>query len=63
MLYRQDYLKEACDDMDVGASCSHKHTNCQAGVHILQVHLGGMRSAKKITMSRAGQWKQLSNSE
>lgn len=33
--------------MDVGASCSHKHTNCQAGVHILQVHLGGMRSEKK----------------
>lgn len=33
--------------MDVGASGSHEHTNCQAGVHILQVHLGGMRSARK----------------
>lgn len=42
-----NYLKEACDNMDVGASRGHKHTNCQAGVHILQVHLGGMRSAKK----------------
>lgn len=40
---QQPTLKEACDDMDVGASSSHKHTNCQAGVHILQVHLGRMR--------------------
>lgn len=33
--------------MDVGAGCSHKHTQRQAGIHILQVRLGGMRSAKK----------------
>lgn len=34
--------------MDVGAGCSHKHAHCQAGVHILQVQLGGMRSAAQI---------------
>jgi len=44
-------LKEACDDMDVGAGCSHKHTNCQAGVHILQVHLGGMRDLGELEES------------
>lgn len=51
------YLEEASDYMDVRACCSHKHADCQAGVHILQVHLGGMRSAKKekITVNKAWQ--------
>lgn len=34
--------------MNVGAGGGHDHTQRQAGVHILQVHLGGVRSATQI---------------
>lgn len=43
------YLKEACDDMDVRPGGGHKHARCQAGVHVLQVQLGGARSAADYT--------------
>lgn len=34
--------------MDVRAGGGHQHARCQAGVHILQVQLGGVRSAAEI---------------
>lgn len=49
----QFHLKEASDYVDIGAGSSHEHTDGQAGVHVLQVHLGGMRSATKMTVSRS----------
>lgn len=34
--------------MDIGASGGHQHACCEAGVHIFQVQLGGVRSAEEI---------------
>lgn len=35
--------------MDVRPGGGHKHARCQAGVHVLQVQLGGARSAADYT--------------
>lgn len=42
--------------MNVGAGGGHDHTQRQAGVHILQVHLGGVRSATQIHSNEWGTW-------
>jgi hypothetical protein len=39
-VWSQQYLKETSDHMDIGPGCSHEHAYCQAGVDVLQVHLG-----------------------
>lgn len=47
-----DHLKEAGDHVDVGAGGGHKHAQCQAGVHILQMLLRGLRSATQSAVNR-----------
>lgn len=52
VLMSRRHLKEAGDHVDIGAGGGHEHAQCQAGVHILQVLLRGLRSATQSAVNR-----------